>query len=196
MDRFALKSNAKAQIKGNIGILFLINLIMFAIIAACNCIPVIGQFAGALVLTPAMSLALIVIYLNLTVGKAPELGDLFGQFNNFWPSFKVSFLVGLFTGLWSLLLVIPGIIKAYSYSQAMYILAENPGMGALEAIDRSRKMMKGHKLDLFMLHLSFLGWSLLCGITLGIAGIYVIPYMNAANANFYNWVKSQPTVEY
>lgn len=196
MNRIALKANARAQIKGNIGILFLISLIMYAITAACCCIPGIGQLASAFVLMPAMSLALIVIYLNLTVGQAPELGDLFGQFNNFWPAFKVTFLTGLFAGLWSLLLVVPGIIKTYSYSQAMYILAENPGISALEAIDRSKKMMHGHKLELFMLHLSFLGWTLLCGITCGIASIYVIPYMNTANANFYNWVKSQPTVEY
>lgn len=97
----------------------------------------------------------------------------------------------------TVMLLIPGIVKSFSYSMSMYILAENKGMSAREAITRSKEMMNGHKLDLFVLYLSFFGWWLLCGITFGIAYIWVGPYMNAAVANFYNSIKGEynPSVE-
>lgn len=184
-----MKALAKSQIKGNIAILFLISLIMVAVSAVCNLIPVVGQLADVLVVMPALSLALYIIYLNLAKGIKPEIAELFKYFTKFWGAFKVMFLTGLFTSLWSLLFVIPGIIKALSYSMSMYILAENPDMPALEAINKSKAMMHGHKMELFVLHLSFIGWGLLVGITFGIAGIYVIPYMQATLINFYNSIK-------
>ena len=190
MDRATIKANAKAQIKGKIGILFVIYLIMAAIATVVSMIPGVGSLAYAVVLGPAFSLAVIKIYLGLTCCVEPNIKALFGEFNNFWSAFKVTFLVGLFTYLWSLLLIIPGIIKGISYSQAMYILAENPEIGAREAINRSKAMMDGHKMEYFVLMLSFIGWYLLCAITFGIATIWVIPYISAAYANFYNSIKS------
>ncbi len=188
MDRVELKDLAKAQIKGNIGNLFLVSLIVALINGALNLIPTVGSIAS-MVISPVFSLAIAIIYLNLTDGKKPEVGDLFTQFNETWSAFKLNFLLALFTTLWSLLFFIPGIIKALSYSQAMYILAENPGMPALEAINRSKEMMDGHKMELFVLELSFIGWLLLCGITAGIAYIWVGPYMSATMANFYKKIK-------
>jgi uncharacterized membrane protein len=82
-----------------------------------------------------------------------------------------------------------------SYSQAMYILAENPEMGALEAISRSKAMMKGHKWELFVLTLSFMGWLFLGVLTLGIGFIWIVPYMNATLANFHNSINSDVVVE-
>ena len=95
--------------------------------------------------------------------------------------------------LWSLLFVIPGIVKGYAYSMSMYVLADNPGKPALECIRESQNITNGHKMDLFVLHLSFIGWVLLGFITLGIAYIWVIPHMSAAYANAYNSLK--PVVE-
>ena len=195
MSRKELKAKAKEQIKGNIGILFVIMLIIGAVSAVANVIPVAGSIAAAIVLIPAFSIATVIIYLKLTNGVKPEISELFQHFNKFWASFKVTFFVGLFTMLWSLLLYIPGIIKGLSYSMSMYILAENPDMPALEAIDRSKKMMNGHKMELFVLMLSFIGWYLLCMITFGIASIYVVPLMSATMANFYNSIKGEPVVE-
>ncbi len=194
MDRVQLKEMAKSQIKGNIGVLFVIVLLIGLVGGAVSAIPVVGGVAAALVVTPAFALAVIQIYLGMTQGRKPEIGDMFSEFKNFWPAFKVNFLVSLFTSLWSILFVIPGIVKGLSYSQAMYILAENPEIGALEAIDRSKKMMDGHKMELFVLSLSFIGWMLLGTITFGIAFIYVIPYMQATLANFYNSIKSNGAV--
>ncbi len=194
MDRVELKNLAKQQIKGNIGTLFLMMLVIAGIFALANLIPVAGSLATVFVITPAFSIALVIVYLKLAQGINPDLKELFAHFDKFWGAFKVSFFVGLFTALWSLLLVIPGIIKAYSYSMSMYILAENPEIGALEAINRSKAMMNGHKMELFVLELSFIGWYLLCAITFGIAGVWVFPYMSATFANFYNKIKNQPEV--
>jgi uncharacterized membrane protein len=94
-------------------------------------------------------------------------------------------VTGLLIILWSLLLVIPGIIAAYRYAMASYIMAQNPEIGALDAIERSKAMMNGNKLRLFCLQLSFIGWMLLSALTLGIGYIFLRPYMQAAYAAFY-----------
>lgn len=194
MERAELKSLAKQQIQGNIGTFFLMTLIVAGVAALANLIPVVGSIASVLVLTPAFGLAMVTAYLKLTKGIQPDVKELFQHFEKFWSAFKVTFFMGLFTALWSLLFWIPGIIKALSYSMSMYILAENPEIGALEAINRSKAMMNGHKMDFFVLQLSFIGWHLLGAITFGIAYVWVTPYMSATTANFYNSIKNQPEV--
>lgn len=101
------------------------------------------------------------------------------------------FLYSLYVFLWSLLLFVPGIIKAYSYALTPYILRDNPELSANEAIDLSRAMMRGHKLDLFCLHLSFIGWSILCIFTCGIGMLWLMPYMLTAQAAFYQDVRNE-----
>lgn len=192
MNRAELKAEAKKQISGKIGILFVITLIIGAISGLANFILSFipcGSIVMTIIVTPAFSLSLVRIYLNLFAGKKPEIGDAFCGFDDFWAAFKVNFLVGLFTFLWSLLFVIPGIIKAFEYSMSMYVLAENKGKPALECIAESKKLTKGHKMELFVLGLSFIGWGLLCAITFGIAYIWVGPYMNATYANVYKSLK-------
>ncbi len=191
INRTALKDMAKEQIKGNIGILFVILLVALGISVVAAMIPVFGWFASGWIAEPAFALSLAMIYLDLTKGTKPEISRVFDGFYDLWSSIKVSFFVGIFTFLWSLLLIIPGIIKAYSYSMAYYILAENKGMPALEAIRRSQEMMEGHKMDLFVLSLSFIGWNLLGAITFGVAYIWVAPYMMATVTNFYNTIKNE-----
>ena len=197
--RAELKAMAKEQIKGNIGMLFLITVIIAVIsslaTAILSLVPVVGSLAAVVIVTPAFAISILRIYLNLIKGKKPEVADSFSGFNDFFSAFKVTLLVGVFTFLWSLLFYIPGIIKGISYSQAMYIVAENPGMGAREAINRSKAMMHGHKMDYFVLGLSFIGWALLGTITFGIAFIWVVPYMMATQANFYNELKPVEVVE-
>ena len=133
------------------------------------------------------------VYLTVANGNKPIVSDVFCGFDDFWSAFKVTFLVAIYTFLWSLLLIIPGIIKAISYSMSTYILAENKGKPALECIRESMAMTDGHKMDLFVLGLSFIGWILLGLITLGIALIWVIPYMQTTFANAYKSLK--PVVE-
>ncbi len=196
MNRAELKSRAKAQIKGKIGILFLITLIIAVLSAiASSLLGMIpgGGLVATIIITPAFSLSLVRVYLLVVQGVKPEAKDAFSGFDDFWSAFKVTFLVGLFTFLWSLLFVIPGIVKTYSYSMSMYILAENKGKAALECIDESKKMTNGHKMELFVLDLSFIGWMLLGAITLGIAYIWILPYMQATHTNAYHSLK--PAVE-
>ncbi len=192
MNRLELKSAAKEQIKGKIGILFVITLIIGAISGlsgvVLNLIPG-GGLISLIIITPAFALSIARVYLNLLIDVTPDAKDAFSGFDDFWAAFKVNFLVGLFTYLWSLLFIIPGIVKAYSYSMALYILAENKGKAALECINESKEMTNGHKMDLFVLSLSFIGWFLLVGITFGIAYIWVGPYMQATFANAYVTLK-------
>ena len=200
MNRAEIKSMSKAQIKGKIGILFVITLLV-AVISflgtfILNFIPIIGSLAATIFISAPLSLSIIMIYIGVTNNKTPAIKDVFAGFNNLWGAFKVQFLVALFTALWSLLLVITGIIKAISYSMSIYVLAENKGMSALEAIRKSKEMMHGHKMDYFVLGLSFIGWLLLVSITFGIAAIWVTPYMSTTIANFYKKIKgeSEPIV--
>ena len=187
--RAELKEMAKQQIKGNIGMLFVITLIIGVISGAAGAIPPLA-LAVSIIVTPAFSISIIRVYQELARGgKKPEAKDAFAGFDDFWTGFKALFLVGLFTFLWSLLFIIPGIIKSFSYSQTMMIVAENKGIGARDAINRSKAMMDGRKMDYFVLGLSFIGWGLLCCITLGIAYIWVGPYMQATMVNFYNDIK-------
>ena len=183
-----LKASAKTQIKGKIGILFAMFLIMFGVSIASSFVPVLGSIANLLV-NAAFSLGGAWVFLRIAKGEAVSVGNIFYGFEDLWTAIKAQFFVGLFISLWLLLLIIPGIIKAYSYSMTYFILAENKGMSVLEAITLSRKMMNGHKMDLFLLCLSFIGWFILVVITFGIAGIWVYPYFYATLTNFYLSVK-------
>ena len=100
-------------------------------------------------------------------------------------------LMYIFVFLWTLLLIIPGLIKAFSYALTPYILIDYPELSANQTINLSKKMMKGHKFDLFWLGLSFIGWILLGILTLGIGYLWLIPYINTATAAFYQDVKAE-----
>lgn len=93
--------------------------------------------------------------------------------------------------LWTLLLIIPGIIKSYSYALTPYILVEHPEMSANEAIEESMRLMDGHKFDMFYLQLSFIGWAILSILSLGLGFFWLIPYQMTAQAAFYRDIKNE-----
>lgn len=124
-----------------------------------------------------------------------EVKDLFSQFERFGQGFLQRFLRSLYTSLWSLLFIIPGIVKSYAYAMTPFIMAENPEMTANEAITASKEMMDGHKGELFTLDLTFIGWDLLCLFTLNIGHIWLNPYKNAAYAVFYKDLTASRTTE-
>lgn len=126
-------------------------------------------------------------------GDRAEYGDIVYSFkNSYLNAVKTLFLRGLFTYLWSLLLVIPGIIKSYEYRMIPYLLAEYPQMESREAFARSKEMMRGNKWSAFVLDLSFIGWYFLAGCTCGIVGVfYSAPYQNLTNAELYHRLKEQ-----
>lgn len=123
--------------------------------------------------------------LDLTGGEKPPFETLFTYFYN-WKTLAVSSLLrSVYILLWSLLLIVPGIMATYSYAMTDYILAEHPELTASEAIAQSKAMMDGSRWRLFCLHLSFIGWDLLCALTLGLGNLALTPYKQAAEAAFY-----------
>lgn len=131
-----------------------------------------------------------IFYLELVKTKKAKIGAFFsGIFKNFFKKWAAEFLMGLYICLWSLLFIIPGIVKYYAYAMTPYIMAEKPNLSINEAITKSREMMKGHKWQLFWLDVSFTGWMLLSIVTLGIALVFVWPYYSAARAEFYKEIK-------
>lgn len=188
MDRAALKARAKSQMSGNMGMLIVCFIIVAAIEGVAAVIPGIGMIAGVCVDGP-LALGLAYIYLNLTKGQEPDVNILFSGFQRFVDSLVLTLLIMVFTFLWSLLLFVPGVIKAISYSQAYYILAEHPEMTGKEALEASMDMMDGHKMDFFVLILSFIPWFLLTTVTCGLSLLYVVPYVETTLVNFYNEIK-------
>lgn len=190
MERIELKLAAKEQIKGNIGMYFVCMLIVSAISSALSFIPRVGGILAFLFSAP-MTLAFARIHLNMTKGEKVELKELLESFNDFGRSVLLNLLIVVFTILWSFLLIVPGIIKAISYSMSFYIMADNQDMDAFEALNESKRMMEGHKWEYFVLIISFILWWLLGAITCGLAFIYVEPYQNVTLANFYNKIKNE-----
>ena len=123
----------------------------------------------------------------------PEFRALVDGFsNNYWHCVKTCFLRDLFVGLWSLLFVIPGVIKSYEYRMVPYLLAEHPEMSSSEVLARSKEMMDGNKWAVFVLDLSFIGWALLGAITMGLVFIFwTSPYINATEAALYHRLSGQ-----
>lgn len=111
-------------------------------------------------------------------------------FSNYWHKVWAMLLMSIFQMLWTCLFIIPGIVKFFSYAMTPYIVEEHPELSANDAIDRSRAMMRGHKFDLFYLYLSFIGWFLLSLLTCGIGLLWLIPYVQASEAAFYQEVKA------
>ena len=135
--------------------------------------------------------------LRLADGKSGTVGDLFAEFGRFLDGFLLNLLTTIFVVLWSLLLVIPGIVASYRYAMAPYIMQEDPDCSAMEALRRSKAMMDGHKGELFWLDLTFIGWGLLSVLTLGIGSIFLVPYQESARAVFYRELQDaqpRPTV--
>jgi len=135
---------------------------------------------------------------NLSLVDHSEAG--YGQLFQYFPYWSnavfTRILKGVYIFLWSLLFIIPGIIAAYSYAMTDYILAEHPEMSASDAIALSKKMMQGNKYRLFCLHFSFIGWSILCAMTLGIGNLWLTPYENAANAAFFREISGTEMPRY
>ena len=123
--------------------------------------------------------------LKITRGEPVEFKDLFSGFDVFGEAFLLNLRILLRTIGWTLLFIIPGIVAAYRYSQSFFVMAENSTLSSGECIERSKAMMQGNKWKLFCLQLSFIGWFLLCCLTLGIGFLWLSPFVAVAEAFFY-----------
>lgn len=125
--------------------------------------------------------------IDLMKGES-KFTNLFVHYDKFGKGFLAKLLVGIFVFLWTLLFIVPGIIMNFAYQMTFYILADNPDMDVMDAIKESKKMMKGHKWQLFCLQFSFIGWAILSAFTIGIGSLFLAPYIEAATAAFYKQI--------
>ena len=187
MSASELRKTAWSKLSGKWGFFALITLILSVILSALSFTGV-----GTLIVAGPLTVAFYVMLLKNSRGEKVAIENLFDGFKDFLRTFVLYLLNTLFVWLWSLLFVIPGIIAELKYSMSYFILAENPEMTANEARLKSIEMMNGHKWKLFCLWLSFIGWIILIGLTFGILSFWVVPYMTAAEAEFYNNLKAGP----
>ena len=180
MNRTELKNRAKQALNGNWGSA-IIAFLLYAVIVSFLSTTGVGSFVTGLITVGYIS-----FFTNLLRGNKPTIeGSLAAITENVGTKFVATLLVMLYTFLWSLLFIIPGIIKSYSYAMTSYILLDRPELSATDALKESEKMMDGHKMDLLILDLSFIGWILLTALTCGIPTFYVEPYMMATRTAFY-----------
>ena len=189
MTRSEWKAAARARLGGGIfkdqwlmGVVFC--LVVSAIVGAAGSIL---PGVGALVVTGPMLYAQKYAFLaQAREGRGIDLNDLFRGFrDDFGGTLLISLLSGLFIFLWSLLLVVPGIVAAYRYRQALYLLLDHPERSAWQCLRESSALMSGHKWELFVLDLSFLGWAMLSAMFAPVS-IWLDPYRAITNAGFYN----------
>lgn len=204
-----VKTQAKNDLSGNWGNILTVSLVFWLLYIAyflidrwiCpspNTYDSIGSHVTSYFASGLLSLAFSVIpiyycftliFLNFIRGARQHLLKLsFSHMRNYKRAVGVTFMINLYTFLWSLLLFVPGIIKFFAYSMTYYISLDHPEYTIDECIETSRKMMYGHKWELFVLYLSFAGWILIGIVTLGIGFIWILPYMETTVAHYYEYL--------
>ena len=158
-----------------------------------NGVVIISAIIGALLsifVTNAITVGVSNYFIKNTDSK-PVFADAFSGFKvKYGRNIGTLLLVGIKTVLWTFLFIIPGIIKSFEYAIIPYILADDSEISSKEAFKKAKQMMKGNKWRLFKLDFSFIGWGVLCVLTLGIGTFFLIPYVNAATAEFYVELKN------
>lgn len=173
-------------------VFYIIEMIFSGLLDLAPSLLAIVPFIVWLAIAPVLEFNYDVVFLdNKRSGDKYELKQLFSnfdkQYSNIWLTI---FLTYVYTLLWTLLFFILGVIKSYSYAMVPYILRDDSNKTGNAAIDLSREMMDGYKLDLFFLHLSFVGWFLLSILTFGLGLLWLVPYICATQAEFYEDVKA------
>ena len=179
-----IMSSAYNALKGRWGKAILVYVIMIAISGATSFVPF-----GGLIIGGPLTLGLAIFFMGYAKGEDREIEDLFKGFNDFGRALGGYILMLLIILAGSLLLVIPGIILSFGLSMTFFILAENPALSPVDALKQSWEMMKGHKVDLFVLALALLGLSILCLFTFGIGFLWLAPYSQACKVKFYEEIK-------
>ena len=193
-----LKENANNQLKNNWGLaigaiivsmlISLIPEILIYINPESATIEILVQIISLIIAGP-IAIGQCKLFINLSNNENPKFSDVWFGFGNILKALGVTLLIGIAVSIGTIFFIIPGIIISFMYSQVYYIMAEHPEMSVLEILKESSKIMKGLKMELFILELSFIGWIILTTITFGIAGLYVLPYYSATLSNFYLTIK-------
>lgn len=201
------KNEALSALRGNWANALVATIILVALALFFSSNDAINSYYQRIVINPfigySLSFVSLFVMLPLAVGYSNSMRVLLETGDNRLAnnSFSLGFgnwlhvvwgmiLSTIYIFLWTLLLIIPGIIKSYSYALTPYILVEHPEMSANEAIEESMRLMDGHKFDLFYLQLSFIGWAILSILSLGLGFFWLIPYQMTAQAAFYRDIKN------
>jgi len=185
IENYEIRKKARELLKGKWTVPVLANIIMFAIAVVLGSFDKFPQLVLNLLFSGAIAFGLVSVFLLLVRKKKHDVKNFFDGFRLLEKTIPLSLLMYLFIILWSLLLIIPGIIAALRYSMSYYLLHDNPKLGAQDTIRKSKELMAGYKWKLFCLHLSFIGWYLLGILTLGIGWLWVASYHGTAVAIFY-----------
>ena len=193
MTRKELKTRAKAQLGNKLfGKAWLFAVLAIFIFSTLSC--AIGSIIpglGTMILLGPLTYGVSYMFLRQARDReVMNLGDLFKGFtDDFGQTLLIGLMTTIFTALWSLLLFIPGIVKAYSYSMAYYIKADHPDYDWRQCINESKAMMDGHKGEMFLLDLSFIGWMIVGSLCLGVGTFWAAAYLEASHAQFYESIK-------
>lgn len=187
MNRADLKRLAKQNLSGKLGSAILVSLVYYLLVFALG-----STFIGSLLFSTLLTICIYNVFLKGRSSETYNLNDATEPLNsNISNRIMVSLMKEIYLFLWSLLFIIPGLIKSYSYAMTDFLSLKHPEWGHDECITQSRKIMDGHKFELFVLDLSFLGWDLLSILTFGILAIvYVTPYEIATRVEYFNQLYS------
>lgn len=201
--RAELKARAKETLKGKYWYAFGFSILTAVITGIPSCITtplqqmagenislaflaVILAWAGILFVTIPLGVGSTRFFINIAKGREPQVYDLFYVYKHgLGNTILTGLLESIYIFLWSLLFIIPGIIKTYQYFMIEYMLAENPNFNRKRAFEITKTAMSGNKWKAFVLGLSFIGWELLCILTLGIGFFFLAPYISSTMAHYY-----------
>ena len=193
MNRVEIKNFAKEKLSGNLGSIWKILIIALGISLASTCVLSIlfnkmdADFLDSLlgILMMPLGIGTTAFFISLIENENFEAKDIFKYYHDFVKIIGVTVLMGLIVMLGYICFIIPGIILTLSYSLVPIILIKKPELGIVETLKYSREKMQGHKLDAFVLGLSFIGWAILGTLTFGILYIWLYPYMQLTFTKFY-----------
>lgn len=189
-----LMTQARQSLEGKWGLAIGTTALYTLAVSGLQLIPGIGVFLAILIAGPMMY-GITKFSLLLSRDKEARLEQIFDGFETYKRNLIAYLLVGIYVILWTLCLIVPGIIAALSYSMTFYIMYDDENISAAEAIDKSKLIMNGHKIKLFYLGLRFLLWALLCVLTLGLGFLILLPYIQITMAKFYDDIKDEVVYE-
>ena len=148
-----------------------------------------------ILITGPLALGYTMFVISIFRGMQGSIAEIFYGFESFGKALGLHIMRMIFIFLWTLLFIIPGIIASLRYSLCFFVLADNPNIGIMEAINESKRLMVGNKWKLFCLYLSFIGWAILASLSLGLGYIWLYPYMQVSLAAFYDMAKGSLIAE-
>jgi uncharacterized membrane protein len=184
-----LMANARESLKGVWGLAIGALIVYIVVFCVVGLFPVIGTIVTYIIVGP-MTVGGVRFTLAVSRKGRPEIGQLFSGFDRFGTHLAAYLLQAIFVALWTLLLIVPGIIAAHAYSMTYFIIAEDSSISASEAITKSKKMMKGNKWKLSCLGFRFTVWLLLAMLSFGIGFLWIGPYVYVSLAKFYDDLKT------